>query len=261
MGPCVGKKTAAEAIEALNQRRRQTRPIRANGQCLLRYRVEGKEHKENFPVKLWVNPFDEVYLQGDVAFDAAGLALGANADEFWFWLKPKEVSTYWWGEWSQAGVWNRLVLSPAMVLEAFGGVNIRDGDWSLTRDGDFDVLVLHSGQDAVLKRVYIEQCNYVVAKIEQFDSAGRVAVRAEFADYKQIAEGFFAPASIRIVAVAGDGSEDSVEISLASVQSTKLSGQQRQRFFVRPQPRGFGHVYKIIDGAAVEQIRQQSVKE
>jgi hypothetical protein len=226
----------------------------------LRYRAEGKQHKENFPVKLWVSPPNEIYLQGDVAFDAAGLVLGSNADEFWFWLKPKEVSTYWWGEWSRAGILNRLVLSPAMVLEAFGGVNVLDGDWSLTRSGDFDVLVLRNGQNAVLKRVYIEQCNYVAAKIEQFDSAGRVAIRAEFADYKQIAEGFFAPASIRIVAVAGDGGEDSVEISLASIQSTKLSEEQRQRLFVRPQPRGFDHVYKIIDGTAVEQIRQQSVE-
>jgi hypothetical protein len=256
----VGKNTAAEAIETLNQRRQQTIPIRATGQCLLRYRAEGKQHKENFPVKLWVSPPNEIYLQGDVAFDAAGLVLGSNADEFWFWLKPKEVSAYWWGEWSQAGVLNRLVLSPAMVLEAFGGVNVREGDQSLTRSGDFDVLVLHSGQNAVLKRVYIERCNYVVAKIEQFDSAGRLAVRAEFADYKQIAEGFFAPVSIKIEVVADDGGEDFVEISLASIQSTKLSEEQRQRLFVRPQPRGFDHVYKIIDGTAVEQIRQQSVK-
>ena len=221
--PCAGKKTAAEAIETLNQRRQQAKPIRAAGQCLLQYHLEGKQHKENFPVKLWVNPPDEIYLQGDVAFDAAGLVLGSNADEFWFWLKPKEISTYWWGKWSQAGVWNRLALSPAVLLEAFGSVNVQDGDWSLTRNGDFDVLSLHSEQSAVLKRVYIEPCDYVVTKIEYFDSAGKIVVRAEFADYEQIAEGFFVPTRIKIMLsrtmaerrfrgdFAGLGSADTVE--------------------------------------------------
>jgi hypothetical protein len=251
--PCAGKATVAEAVETLNFRRDKTRPIRASGQCLLKYRVEGRRHKDNFPVKLWVNPPDEVCLQGDVAFDAAGLMLGSNADEFWFWLKPKEVSTYWWGSWSQAGLWNRLALSPAVVLEAFGGVNVQDGGWSLTRIGDFDVLVLNSEQGDILKRVYVEPCNYVVSKIEHLDSAGRIAVSAEFTNYKQIAEGFLVPAMIRIIAVANDGLENSAEISLVSVQQTQLNDQQRQRLFVRPPPRGFDHVYKTIDGAVVEQ--------
>jgi hypothetical protein len=196
-----------------------------------------------------------------VAFDATGLMLGSNADEFWFWLKPKEVSTYWWGKWSQAGVWNRLALSPAMLLEAFGSVNVRDGSWSLTRDGDFDVLVLHGEDGGVIKQIYIETCNYVVAKIEQFDSSGKVVAGVEFADYKQIAEGFLVPATIKIMALANGGGEDSAGISLNSVQPTQLSDQQRNRLFVRPLPRGFSHVYEIIDGAAVEQICEQTVNE
>ncbi|MBE3143292.1 MAG: hypothetical protein IMZ61_05125, partial [Planctomycetes bacterium] len=91
---CPGKTTADEAIAVLKSRREKITSIRATGQCLLRYHVEGKVRKENFPVKLWVNPPYEIYLQGDVAFDATGLVFGSNADEFWFWLKPKEVSSY-----------------------------------------------------------------------------------------------------------------------------------------------------------------------
>ncbi len=229
-------------------------PIRATGRCLLRYRLEGKMHKENFPVKLWINPPDEIYLQGDVAFNATGLVLGSNADEFWFWLKPKEISTYWWGSWSQDGDWDRLALSPKTLLEAFGNVNLQDGRWSLTRDGNLDVLVLHSEQGTVLKRVYIEPCDYVVSKIEHLDSAGKLVGRAEFADYEQIDQDFLAPTSIKIIAVADDGGDDSARISLTSIKPTQVSDKQRQRLFVRPQPRGFEHVYKIIDGTAVEQI-------
>jgi hypothetical protein len=254
--PCAGKKTTAEAIEALNQRCKMTRPIRAAGQCLLRYHVEGKERKENFPVKLWVNPPDEIYLQGDIAFNAAGLVIGSNVDEFWFWLRPKEVSTYWWGRWLQAGVWNGLAISPTMVLEAFGEVNVRDGSWVLSRSGDFDLLSRYDVQNAPQQKVYIEPCDYVVAKIERLDPAGDILFRAEFTDYEKIAEGFFVPKLIRVTAISDDGREDSVEISLASVQPTRLSDQQRQRLFVRPKPLGFDHVYKIVDGKAVEQTSE-----
>ena len=250
--PCPGKKSAAEAIETLNLRREKILPIRATGQCLLRYRLDGKQHKENFPVKLWINPPDEIYLQGDVAFDAAGLVFGANADEFWFWLKPKEISSYWWGSWSQAGNWDNLALSPKAVLEVFGSVDIQDGDWSLARIGNFDVLILNSEQGVVLKRVYIEPCDYIVSKIEYLDSAGKTTGLAEFAEYQQVNEGFLAPTSIKIAAFANDGSDDSARITLASVKPTQFTEQQRQRLFVRPQPRGFDHVYKIIDGAAIE---------
>ena len=251
--PCEGKKTTAEAIEALNQRCKMTRPIRAAGQCLLRYHAEGKEHKENFPVKLWFNPPDEIYLQGDIAFNAAGLVIGSNAEEFWFWLKPKEISTYWWGKWSQAGVWNRLAISPTVMLEAFGDVNVRQGDWALSRSGDFDLLSLYNEQNALLQKVYIERCDYVVAKVERLDAAGDVFFKAQFADYEKISEGFFVPKQIKMTAVSNDANEDSVEISLVSVQPTQLSEQQRQRLFVRPKPLGFDHVYKIVNGKAIEQ--------
>ena len=254
--PCAGKATVAEAIETLGFLRDRAKPIRAAGQCLLKYQLEGKQHKENFPVKLWINPPADIYLQGDVAFDAAGLVLGSNADEFWFWLKPKEISTYWWGKWTQAGSWNGLAISPVIILESFGAVDLQNGDWTLGRQDNFDVLSLHGEHGDILKRVYVESCDYVVAKIEQFNSGGKMVARAEFADHKQVADRVFVPALIKIIAIAGDGSENSVEISLTSIQPTQLASQQRQRLFVRTVPIGFEHVYQIVDGAAVEQTHK-----
>jgi hypothetical protein len=253
MRRCEGKKTTAEAIETLNSRRDKALPIRATGQCLLRYHAEGKEHKENFPVKLWFNPPDEIYLQGDIAFNAAGLVIGSNAEEFWFWLKPKEISSYWWGKWSQAGVWNRLAISPIVLLEAFGDVNVRQGDWALSRSGDFDLLSLYNEQNALAQKVYIERCDYIVAKDERLDAAGDIFFKAQFADYEKISEGFLVPKQIKMTAVSDDANEDSVEISLVSVQPTQLGQQQRQRLFVRPKPLGFDHVYKIVNVKAIEQ--------
>jgi hypothetical protein len=250
---CPGKKTPDEAIAVLNSRLSKIAPIRATGQCLLRYHLEGKSHKENFPVKLWVNPPGEIYLQGDVAFDATGLVLGANADEFWFWLKPKEISSYWWGAWSQMGTFQRIPINPMVLLEAFGAVGASQGDWSLTH-ANFDILWLHDEQGVLSKRIFIEPCDYVVAKIEYFDSSGAIAATAEFSGYKQVAEGSLVPESINIVVLAADGVEDSARISLVSVRPAQFNADQRQRLFVRPLPRGFEHVYKIIGGEAAEQI-------
>jgi hypothetical protein len=253
MRHCPGKTTAAEAIEVLKSRREKIAPIRATGQCLLRYHVEGKVHKENFPVKLWVNPPYEIYLQGDVAFDATGLVFGSNADEFWFWLKPKEVSSYWSGKWSQAGIFDGLAVSPVIVLEAFGSVDMSRGDWTLSRDGSSDLLILRNDRGVILQKIYIETCDYVVKKIERFDESGDIYLKAEFAGYEKAAEGFLTPLRIKIVAVSEEGGEDFADISLSSVKTTELSGQQRQRLFVRPLPRGFNHIYQVIDGKAIEQ--------
>jgi hypothetical protein len=256
MRHCPGKTTADEAIAVLKSHREKAAPIRATGQCLLWYHVEGKVRKENFPVKLWVNPPYEIYLQGDVAFDATGLVFGSNADGFWFWLRPKEISSYWSGKWSQAGIWNGLAVSPMIVLEAFGSVDMSRGDWTLNRDGSLDLLILRNDRGIIIQKIYIEPCDYVVTKIERFDDSGDIYLKAEFAGYEKTAEGFLTPSRIKIVAVSEEGGENSVEITLSSVKTTELSSQQRQRLFVRPLPRGFNHIYQVIEGQAVEQKQQ-----
>ena len=248
---CPGKQNVQEAIAALKSQREKIVPIRAAGQCLLQYHVEDKVRKENFPVKLWINPPAEIYLQGDIAFDPTGLVLGANTGEFWFWLKPKEISSYWWGTWSSAGYKRGLVLNPSAVLDGFGAVDFQNGDWSLTH-GKYDILWQYNDSGELLKRVYIDTCDYRVAKVEYFDSSEKCSVRAEFSNYRKITEGFYVPASIKIV----DANDNYVQISLGSVNITQFNEQQRNRLFVRPQPRGFEHIYRIIDGKAVEQGQQ-----
>jgi hypothetical protein len=256
MRHCPGKTTADEAIAVLKSHREKVVSVRATGQCLLRYHAESKVRKENFPVKLWVNPPNEIYLQGDVAFDATGLVFGSNADEFWFWLKPKEVSSYWSGIWSQAGIWNGLAVTPVIALEAFGSVDIRQGDWALSRDGNLDLLTLRNDSGVILQKIYIEPCDYVVTKMERFDESGDIYLKAEFSGYEKTVEGFLTPSRIKIVAVSQKGDEDSADISLSSVKPTELSAQQRQRLFVKPLPRGFDHIYRVIDGKAIEQKQQ-----
>jgi hypothetical protein len=239
-------------------RAQNTVALKANGQCLLEYYVEGKKHKENFPVKLWVNPPVEVYLQGDVAFDPRGLVMGSNEREFWLSIKPQDISSYWWGLWSEGGYNERLVISPKIMLEALGITAVDSSEsgeknWSLSNEDGFDVLTQHSDEGQPVKKLYISNCDYLVRKIEYFYKNNEVMVTAELEKYKEVIEGMFVPASVKITKVAGVNRGDSVKITLDSIKKAEFPEKLRSRLFTRLGPQGFKHVYKVVNGNIVEQ--------
>ena len=253
---CPGKSSVQESLAALKARREIAPPFRATGQCVLQYSLEGKEHKENFPVKLWVNPPLELYLQGDVAFDAAGLVLGSNENEFWLRLKPKEISACWQGRWSDAADAKKIAANPRVALEAFGLVDVNDGDWSLACDDSFDILTRRNEQAVVLKRIYISKCEYLVSKIEYLNADGEIAASALFDDYKPVADGFLVPGLIEVIVREKDGSRSSANLKFDSVKAAKFTEQQRRRLFVKPGTRGLTHVYQVIGDDIVELVQE-----
>ncbi len=254
---CPGKDSAAEALSALQSHWQNTVPLKASGQCLLEYYVEGKQkpQKEKFSVKLWVNPPVEFYLQGDVTLVPKAIVLGSNQDEFWLSIRPKEISTYWWGKWSQQDSSDTLMINPKTLLEALGIAAVdAQTNWSLSNEGAFDVLTKRE-RGVVVKKIYVYSCDYLVRKIEYFDVHGQVAVVAELDKYKQVLEGFFVPASIKIIKRADDNPEDSLSITfdLKSIKPAKITAKQQNILFNRPQPRGIKRVIRIVRGKWIEQ--------
>lgn len=254
---CPGKQTVVQSLDVLNARSQNAVSLRVNGQCRLQYYDGGKKHKENFPVKVWVNPPAEMYLQGDVAFDAKGIVLGSNEDEFWLAMKPKEISGYWWGEWSDANCPEMLMISPKLVLEGLGivAVDSDQGNWSLSNEHGFDVLTRNNNQGMIQKRIYVDCCDYMIEKIECFDASGKAIAVVELSKYKEVIEGFFVPAGIKITTYGEQAVEDSVEVnfSLKSIKAANFTDRQHDRLFTRPEPRGFENIYKIVDGEMIEQ--------
>jgi len=249
-------KTKNNLLSVLRSRSENATPLKANGQCRLQYHIEddNKPKKENFPVKLWVNPPAEIYLQGDIAFDAKGIVLGSNEDEFWLSMKPKEISSYWWGKWSQKSSLGKLTINPKLLLEALGIATVgSEENWSLSNEGPFDVLTKRNEQTGIQK-IYISNCDYLIRKIEYFDE-GQVVVVTELDKYKEVSKDFFAPSVIKIVNQTGDGDKDSdsITLNLKSIKPANFSERQRKVLFARPQPRGFEHIYKIVDGNMIEQ--------
>jgi len=256
---CPGKETAIEALAALELHSQKVAPLKANGQCRLEYYADVKLKKENFPVKLWLNPPSEIYMQGDVAFDPRGMVVGSNDFEFWLAIRLKEVSSFWLGRWTETGSVGGLLIDPRVVLEALGIMTAASDKkyteyWSLSKEGPFDVLTRHSDNAGITKKIYIYNCDYSVRKIQYFDANGNLELVVELDKYKKVVEDFFAPRIIRI-SRHSENIEDQAKISLSltSIKPTRISAKQRDVLFNHPEPKGFKHLFINIDGKWIEQ--------
>jgi hypothetical protein len=200
---------------------------------------ESKPHKENLTLKFWFDPPADIYLQGDASLIPKAIVFGSNEDEFWLGIRPKEVSTYWWGAWDEQDSLHGLPLRPKILLEALGTVELGDDyNWSLSNEGPFDVLTRRSEEGA-----------------EYFDDDGEVMFTAELGKYKKVSEEFSVPTLIEIVKSGQEGREDSVRISINTAKMVEFTEKARDRLFTRPEPRGFRHVIRIVDGKPIEQAQ------
>jgi hypothetical protein len=258
---CPGKDSTDEALSILKSRSQYIVPFRATGQCFLRYHTEKhKLSKQNFPIKLWLNPPAEIYMQGDVAFDPRGVVVGSNENEFWLAIRLKDVSSYYWGTWTEANYVDELILSPKMLLEALGFAVIDSNEadqtnWSLLEENNFDVLANYDGRGRVLKKLYINRCDYLVQRIEYLDSAEQPMVIVEMEKYKQLANEFVVPTKIKIIKVTNGHRKDSVAITLNFIKPVSFTSKQQNRLFARPEQKGFKNIYRILYGEFVEQTQ------
>jgi hypothetical protein len=273
---CPGRETAQEALDALKAQARSIKPFKARGQCLAHFyeqvKDHQKEHKEEFTVRLWLSPPSRFRFWGDIAFNARGLDIGSNENEFWVAAKPKEIgNSFFWGKWSEQGKPGNLKLSPEILLEGFGMIDCNEQAlWSLEKQGNSDVLVKKQDDldstgspQVVTKKFYIERCDYRIERVEYFSDQGILTV-VELGEYKQFFENMVLPTRIIIknslagakpsAAQRNDGSEDSFRIVLNDVQPFEATDNNRKIIFGRPEePKGFEHIYRIVDGKAIEQ--------
>ena len=249
---CPGKDSVTDALAALQLQSRNVVPLRANGQCRFEYYVEGKKkpQRENFNVKLWVNPPVEIYMQGDKALVPKAIVLGSNEKEFWLSISPKEISSYWWGNWSEQDLSKGLVINPRTLLESLGiGEEESQHNLSLSNEGPYDIISKRQ-QDVVIKKIYIYSCDYRVRKIEFFNRDGQVVAGAELDKYKEVSDGFFVPSLIKVTTYSQETGEFSLSVTLdlSTVKPATITEPRRNVLFKLPPPRGFTNVYRIVNG-------------
>jgi hypothetical protein len=252
---CPGKSSVDEALAALQAQAQNAVSLKASGQCRLEFYVEGKKKpkKENIDVRLRVNPPYEIYLWGDKPLVPNAVVLGSNEEEFWLAIRPKEVSFYGWGKWSEQGSSGGLIINPRTLLEALGMSEVDpQEDWSLSNEGAFDILTKRQ-RGVVTKKIYLYSCEYHVSKVEFFDSKGQVAAFAELNSYQELSEGIFAPAFIKVTTFTQNEARDPISVTL-KLSSIKASKEWPDAIFKRQLPKGkFKNVGVIIDGKWIEQ--------
>jgi len=254
---CPGKDSVADALAALQLHSQKVMPLRANGQCRFEYYVEGKKkpQRENLNVKLWVSPPVEIYMQGDKALIPKAIVLGSNEKEFWLSISPKEISTHWWGYWSEQDLSKGLVINPRTLLESLGiGEVESQHNLSLSHEGPYDIISKRQ-QDVVIKKIYIYSCDYRVRRIEFFNQDGQTVADAELDKYKEVSDGFFVPSLIKVTTYSQETGEFSLSITLdlSTVKPATITEPRRNVLFKHTQPKGITNVYRIVNGKWFEQ--------
>ncbi len=250
---CPGTGSAAESIGKLGDDSQSMTSFRMNGRCKSRFYEEGKKYEENFGVKLWVQPPEKIRMQGDIFLDPKGIVLGANEDEFWFSIKP-ELSSYLWGEWSEQDSSSAGLINPATLLEALGLLEIDDEEqWTLSKEGAFDVLTKVDSKGSPVKKVYIYCCDYLVRKIEYYGKDDKPALVAELDGYRRLKDDFYVPSSVKMITFDSQGNENFFEMTFGTPKLYEFSDKQIKALVGRPEPRGFKNVYRMVDGEAIEQ--------
>jgi len=252
---CPGKATAKEALKTLAARAEAAVPLRSNGQAMVTYHVPDKKKAErhNLPLVLLFEPPGDIYIQGAIAVDPKAVIVGANEQQFWMVLSPKEMSAYYIGQWDEVRDFEGLMMSPRVVLEALGIVAEPNDEsntalWTLENKGPYDILTRRDEAGRLVQRVYIYACDYAVQKIEYFDAHGKTIAVAQLGDYESVVEEFRVPTKIHVVSTSPDGREDTMEISLRGVKTTKFSDRQRQFLFAPPNSRTFENIYRYLAG-------------
>ncbi|MHC4214026.1 MAG: hypothetical protein ACYSWP_11700 [Planctomycetota bacterium] len=258
---CPGAFSLEDSLGRFRARSEAAVLFKAWGYCRFIYHSRGKLHKEPFWIKLWANPPYDFYAEGDVGFDPRGIRLGSNRDEFWLVIKP-EISSYWWGKWSENKDIDRLVVSPRLIIEALGlvGPDERTGGekWSLKRLGRYDVLKLSDDQGMTVKKVYVETCDYLVRKIEYF-SDGKRSVLMELDKYRKVTEGFSVPRKISMLRNKSNGKQESVLITLDNAKPNPgLKNRARKNMFNPPERERLKvkNEYRIIQGRPIKLVRE-----
>lgn len=251
-----GKESVTEALSILKTRSQNAVSLLARGQCVFEYYdpEKKKRKKEQLSVIVLMKPPVEIYLQGDATFARKPIILGSNEREFWLLMSPKEISTYWWGIWSEQESLEGLLINPRTLFEALGFLEIgAEDNWSLSNKDSYDVLTQQS-MGAVIKRMHISKLGYLISKIEYYDSEGRALAVAELKNYKEVAEEFFVPASIKIIAYnQDDGAEPlGITLNLKTIKPKEFNERQK-RLFELPPKQGFDHILRNKGGKWIEQ--------
>lgn len=243
--PLPGKATIAEAVAALDARRAALIPLRAGGQCRIKWwDDEDKVHEESCSIELRVCPPQRVFLVGSGLLGEM-IRLGADENAFYLRVKPKEVSAYWGGRRDQlAACGQTLWINPDNLLEALGVVRV-DRSWILQHENGTDILTRLSPDGRLAKQIRIDCGGYRVRRIDYHAPGGALAATIEMNDYEAIEGGVVVPTRLEMTVYRSEGKHAVVTLDLSGVRRFEPTDAQKEKLFRPADTRGFKHVYRL----------------
>jgi hypothetical protein len=251
---CPGSKSVGQSLDLLRQHSETMLSFAAKGNGRLQYYDKEKKRTENGQVTVYVKSPLEIYFQADISVVPKAVIAGANKDEFWLAIRPKEISSYRSGQWSQLNSTQSLLINPRILLEAMGITDVDlQSNWSLTNEGVYDILAKREN-GVLVKKLYIYCCDYSIRKIEYFDSDGLLSTVAVLNDYKVVSDKFSVPGSIDITTSLQGQKKDTFNLALKFSNVQALQMTERQDGLFQPSStKGFKNIYRLIDGKWIEQ--------
>ena len=168
------------------------------------------------------------------------MLMGSNDDEFWFWIRHKEVSSYWFGGWEKVDG-SGLIISPDIIFDAMGIADVNGGEYEIV-DGYYVV-------DQGSKRKYYNCCDGSLEKIEVVGGAGEIVSVCRFDEYFRPIEGkdFVMAGEIEVKTFNKQGGENIITLKLKekSFKEKEFNDKFRGRYFSRPEPKGAKNVYEV----------------
>lgn len=240
---CPGKSSIQEAVNTLSLRRSNIQPLRASAECTFHYQDDhGKEKKQTVnPVTVRFIPPSRIIFRGS---EFGEIGFGANENEFWLRVKP-DWDSYWWGTHDQAAQCDEaMLINPYNVIEALGVVEVTT-DWQLSHEKGSDILTLFDSDNTMVKRVYINACDYLTERIEYYDKEGFLAASAVLARYTTGADGIVVPSDIEVTYYRYGIQKYVVVIQLNHVGPFAPTEKQRRLLFKRPERDGYEHMYRL----------------
>jgi hypothetical protein len=233
----------------------QQQSFTVNADC--RIEIPDEKIKETYNLKFYYEPMSNVYMQADHVLLGKAVIAGGNDDQYWLWIRHKEVDSYWFGSWQSGCIDSStsLPINPSVILEAMGLLYCPQGYKKVECSCSahvFSVALADGGE----KKLWFDCCDDKLAKIEIFGAKGNPVVLCTIKNYFSTSDGAKLPAKLEMTVYS-----DSREIAKATIkfkpESFKLreySDVFRKSFFAQPKPDGVKNVYQILDDGKVVKI-------
>lgn len=233
------------AAEALKAHKSNVKPLMANADVKIIFFKDGKEKQENPEATLAFAPPKRLFFRAK-RLGIEVIWAGSNNEEFWFRMKPKEISQYFWGSWKQlAGCSSNLLISPESMLDALGMVSV-DSSWQFKDIDGQDVLIKRDANNQPVKKVFVNRNGYLVSKIEYYDKYGLMSISVDMGDYVPVARGAKIPKTIDITTYDVGETTAKVKITLKSPKFL-YPDKIKTKTFQRPSSEGFDSIFKMND--------------